>query len=159
MAFAVEPADESFFDSAPFRYVYPMELAASPEKVWAGLTADRALYWVRGLRVTWTSARPFAVGTTRTAAGMFGVVRLYERYFRWEDGRRQSFTVLRANSPLFRRFAEDYLVEPTDGGCRFTWTFAVEPRGPKPIAAAVGAVQRLIFAAMARDTRRHFGTA
>jgi hypothetical protein len=58
---------------------------------------------------------------------------------------------------MFRRFAEDYLVEPSDDGCTFTWTFAVEPRGPRPVVAAVGATQRPNFAAMARDTMRHFG--
>lgn len=157
MAFDLKPADESFLDSAPLRYVHVLELAATPERVWAGLTADRALYWVRGLSVTWTSPRPFGVGATRIAAGAYGAARLHESYFRWEEGRRHSFQVLRANTPLFHRFAEDYLVEPIAGGCRFTWTFAVEPRGARAVAASVGATQRLIFAGMAKDTQRHFG--
>jgi hypothetical protein len=157
MAFDLEPVDETFFDAAPCRYVYAMDLAAPAHEVWAGLVADRPLSWVRGLRITWTSPAPFGIGTTRTAAGAFGAVRLDESYFRWEDGRRHSFTVMRSNSPMFRRFAEDYLVEPAEGGCTFTWTFAVEPRGPQPVIAAIGSAQRPIFAAMARDTRRHFG--
>lgn len=46
---------------------------------------------------------------------------LSERFFRWEEGRRQSFYVLKASSPLYRCFAEDYLVEPTsETSCRFT---------------------------------------
>jgi hypothetical protein len=47
--------------------------------------------------------------------------------------------------------------KPTARGCRFTWVFAVEPRGPRPFAAANGSVQRTIFARMARDFGKHFG--
>lgn len=157
MSFALAAADETFVASAPCRYVFAMPLAAPAEQVWAGLVADRPLAWVRGLSATWTAPRPFGIGTTRTAAGAFGAVRLDEEYFRWEEGRRHSFHVLRSNVPMFVRFAEDYLVEPADGGCLFTWTFAVEPRGPRAAAAAIGAAQRPIYAAMARDTKRHFG--
>jgi hypothetical protein len=158
MAFELDPVDEDFFGAAPLRYVFEMRLAAPAERVWADLVDDRSLSWVHGLKITWTSPRPFGVGTTRTAAGGYGAVRLYETFFRWEEGRRHSFYAVRANSPMYRRFAEDYLVEPADGGCTFTWTFAAEPRGARPVAAAIGAIQRPIFAAMARDTRKHFGT-
>jgi hypothetical protein len=66
------------------------------------------------------------------------------------------FSVERSNVPLFRRFAEDYVIEPTAAGCRFTWTFAAEPRGPAAVRAIDHLMQRGIFGAMARDTRRHF---
>jgi hypothetical protein len=31
--------------------------------------------------------------------------------------------------PLFKRFAEDYVVEPDGAGSSFTWTIAMEPKG------------------------------
>lgn len=159
MTFALASADADFVEHAPCRFVFPMQLAASAEQVWSGLVADRPLSWVRGLNISWTSPRPFGVGTTRTAAGGFGAVRLDEVFFRWEEGHRYSFSAVGANVPLLRRFAEDYVVEPAGEGCLFTWTFAIEPRGPRAVAEAVGRAQRPIYAAMARDTRRHFGSA
>lgn len=157
MPFAVEPADEDFFTTAAQRYRYPMELPVPLERVWAVLSGDEPLDFVRGLRIRWTSPSPRGLGATRRANGSFGAIRLDEHYFIWEEGRRTSFYVTAANVPFFRRFAEDYIVEPTADGCRFTWTFAAEPRTPRPIAAANGLVQKTMFGAMARDFGRHFG--
>ena len=159
MTFALEPSDEDFVQTAPCRFVFPMRLRASAEQVWSGLVAERPLAWVRGLTIRWTSPAPFGVGTTRVAAVGFGAVRLDVVFFRWEEGRRYSFSAVGANVPAFRRFAEDFVVAADGDGCIFTWTFAFEPRGPRALAGALGAAQRPIFAAMARDTRRHFGTA
>lgn len=157
MPFDLAPADEEFLTAAPQRYSFSKELPSPAQQVWAVLAGDEPLDFVRGLTVRWTSPAPHGVGATRKAFGAFGAIRFDERYFIWEDGRRTAFTVERSNVPLFRRFAEDYVVEPTAGGCRFTWVFAVEPRGPRPVAAANGAVQRALFAQLARDFGRHFG--
>ena len=156
MAFRLDETDADFVASAPQRYVYAMELPVPADKVWDGLVADTPLDWVRGLSIDWTSPRPFDVGTTRTARVFFGAMRVHERFVVWDDGRRKTFVVDKANVPLFRRFGEDYLVEPTPAGCRFTWTFAVEPRGPRAVAAVDNLVQRGLFSAMAADTRKHF---
>jgi hypothetical protein len=157
MAFALEPSDEDFLATAPQRYSYSMDLPAPPEKVWAVLAGDEPMDFVRGLKIRWTSPAPRGIGATRRANGAFGAIRLDERYFIWDDGKRTAFTVESSNVPFFRRFAEDYIVEPTAGGCRFTWVFAVEPRLPRPIAAANGSVQRGMFGQMARDLGKHFG--
>ncbi|MGM1063246.1 SRPBCC family protein [Saccharothrix sp. Mg75] len=147
----LEPVDAEFFGTAPERHVFVLDLPVSPERVWRGLTATNALWWCRLLSsVEYTSPRPFGVGTTRRAS-VLGALRLRERFFRWEEGRRQSFAVDSANLPVFRRFGEDYLVEPAPGGCRFTWTFAYEPN-----LRFGGAVNARVFASMAADTRRHF---
>ncbi|MFD1149588.1 SRPBCC family protein [Saccharothrix hoggarensis] len=148
----LEPFDEDFFEEAPQRRTYVLDLPVSPERVWRGLTASNPLWWCRLLSAEYTSPRPFGIGTTRRAL-VLGVLRLEERFFRWEEGRRQSFWVSRANLPLFRRFGEDYLVERTAGGCRFTWTFAYEPA-----LKAGGRVNAAVFGSLAADTRRHFGT-
>lgn len=84
-----------------------------------------------------------------------GIDMLSERFFRWDEGRRQSFYVLRASSPLYRRFAEDYLVEPTSEiSCRFTWTIAMEPRRG---ARITNLADRLVLETLFRDTRKHYG--
>ncbi|MGH3737163.1 MAG: SRPBCC family protein [Micromonosporaceae bacterium] len=154
----LQPCDEEFFDSARYLYRYPMELPVPPEQVWEGMTGNPPLPWCRLLHDgRYTSERPYGVGTTRTVGVARGVLRLRERFFRWEEGGRQSFSVEQASLPAFRRFGEDYLLEPTDTGCRFTWTFALEPGGlTGPIGPLASPVNKLVFDSLARDTRRHF---
>lgn len=152
--FRAEPVDESFFDAAPFRLADSFEIQRPATEVWADLTADNTLAWCRILqRIEWTSPRPFGVGTTRTARSLAGTNVLRERFFRWENGRRMSFYVVEASAPLFRRFAEDYLVEPADdGSCRFTWTIAAEPR-----LRLADPLNRRLLGSLFRDTRKHYG--
>ena len=76
-------------------------------------------------KVTWTSPRPFSAGTTREAV-VGGSLR--ERYFRWDEGHSNAFYVYEASLPFFKRFAEDYVVEPDGSGTLFTWTVAIEPK-------------------------------
>jgi hypothetical protein len=105
--FKLEPVDAGFFEDAPWPFVDTFDIGLPASDVWAEFVADRALSFCRSLRgARWTSARPFGVGTTRTMPSLFGA-RVDETYFRWEEGRRQSFYVDRANLPLFRPFAED----------------------------------------------------
>jgi hypothetical protein len=133
-----------------------MEIPHPAEHVWAELTSDETLRWCRALAgVRWTSPRPFGVGTTRQVSTPLAALALEEVYFRWEQGSRKSFYVSRATLPLFRRFAEDYLVEETSPtSCRFTWTVASEA----PPAARPGSpLNALITRSLFRDTRRHFG--
>ena len=149
----LKPVDESFFASAPELYSDTFAIARPAEKVWADLVSDKPLAWCRGLSLHWTSKRPFGVGTTRQAVSLGGVVKLKERYFIWEDGHRQAFYVTEANLPLFKRFAEDYVVEP-DGAdrCRLTWKFAIEPSALGRPGAPLNA---LIFRRMFAETRHY----
>jgi hypothetical protein len=138
--FTTSPVEEAFFDSAPFRLRAEFDIPRSATHVWADLTADSPL---------------FGVGTTRTARSIGAANVLKERFFRWEEGRRQSFYVLEASVPLFRSFAEDYLVEPTsEASCRFTWTIAIDPR---PAARVLNPANRLLLGTLFRDTRKHYG--
>jgi hypothetical protein len=158
VAFDLLAADDEFIRSAPQRYVFGMDLPVPADQVWAeAMTGTTPLSFVRGLWVRWTSTAPHGVGSTRVAKAGFGAVRLDERYIVWDEGHRNAFVGVSVNVPMLRRFAEDYVVEPRPGGCRFTWTFAAESRGPRAAAAVNDVVQRTMFAGMARDVRRHFG--
>jgi hypothetical protein len=154
--FSTQPVEESFFDAAPFRLAESFDIPRAAAQVWEELTGENPLSWCRLLRdITWTSPRPFGVGTTRTARMIGNASVLHERFFRWEEGHRQSFYVLEANLPAFRRFAEDYLVEPlSEAACRFTWTIAIEPR---PATRPANPVNRLLLSTLFRDTRKHYG--
>ncbi|MFJ9459218.1 SRPBCC family protein [Kitasatospora sp. NPDC101447] len=156
----LERFDVSFFDTAPHRHSFTMDLPVAPETVWQGLAGDTPLSWCRGLSGgRYTSPAPHGVGTTREITAR-GVLRLREEFVRWEEGVRHSFCVAQASLPLFRRFGEDYLVEPTASGTRFTWTFAFEP---VPLLARPAALTGVPGAAFLKgligDTKRHFGAA
>jgi hypothetical protein len=154
--FPTHSVEATFFDTAPFRLREAFDIPRSAAQVWADLTTESPLSWCRMLRdVTWTSPPPFGVGTTRTARSIGNVSVIDERFFRWEEGRQQSFFAVKASVPLFRRFAEDYLVEPTSKtSCRFTWTIAIEPR---PAARIANPGNRLLFGTLFRDTRKFYG--
>ncbi len=154
--FKCQSVEEAFFDTAPLRLQAEFDITQPATQVWADLTAEHPLAWCRILQdVTWTSPRPFGVDTTRTARALGGTNVLKERFFRWEEGRRHSFVVLQASTPMFRRFAEDYLVEPTsENSCRFAWTIAIEPRRAARIA---NPANRLLLETLFRDTRKYYG--
>ena len=156
--FKNEPVDETFFETAPVRLSETFKVSRPAADVWAELTVDDALWWCRILDdVRWTSPRPFGVGTTRTVKSLKGANVINEYFFRWEEGRRKSFYVVEASAPLFKRFAEDYLVEPvSDSSCRFTWTIAVEPRAA---ARPATPLNRMLLSSLFTDTRKHYGAA
>lgn len=154
--FSCQPVDDGFFEIAPFRLRAKFEIALPVAQVWDELTKDETLYWCRILQsVVWTSPRPFGVGTTRDAHALWGANLLRERFFIWEEGRRHSFYVVEATTPLFRSFAEDYLFEPTsETSCRFTWTIAADP---KPAARPGTPVNRMLLKTLFIDTAKHYG--
>jgi hypothetical protein len=156
--FKTEPVDETFFDTAPVRLVESFEVNRPAAAVWDELTAEHPLAWCRilGNGISWTSDRPFGVGTTRTVSSLKGANKFREHFFRWEDGSRQSFYVLEASAPLVKSFAEDYLVEPTsESSCRFTWIIAYEPSALGKLGDAVN--QRIIKT-LFTDTRKHYSS-
>jgi Polyketide cyclase / dehydrase and lipid transport len=155
--YPLEPADDTIFRTAPQVYRYPVRLDVSPERVWESITSDESLAaWDLPVRrLTWTSPRPFGVGTTREV--VLPLLTLRERYFRWDDGKGYSFYVESASRPGFRRFAEDYVVEPDGDGALFTWTIAIEPSGVLgPAMKVFGPVTRIGFGQVARAAKKYF---
>jgi hypothetical protein len=120
------------------------------------LVRDRPLQWCRGLSATWTSPRPFAVGSTRQAKVFGGLLTVQEHFFRWHEGQRYSFYLTEANAPFFKSLAEDYNVEPVDPNrCSFTWSIALEPTA---LGKMGGPLNRLLFNSFFADTARYFRT-
>ena len=153
--FKLQPVDETFFDSAPKRFAETFEINKPAAEVWDELVEDGALSFCRSLKgAKWTSPRPFGVGTTRTMPALYGALVVEERYFLWEEGRRQSFYAERTSLPMFRRFAEDYVVEETSPTtCRFTWVIALDPY---PAARPGDPLNAFLVKGLFKDTKRHF---
>jgi hypothetical protein len=150
----LETVGEEFLTTAPQRHSRRWRIDRPAEQVWAELVSDRPLHWCRGLDVSWTSSRPFGIGSTRQAK-VLKVLAVQELFFAWEEGRRYAFGVTEANAPLFNGLAEDYVVDPAGpDACEFTWTIAYEPSTlGKPGAPVNGVLFRSFFA----DTTRYFG--
>ena len=128
MRFQLRPVDASFFESAPWRFVTAVEVPTSAAEVFRTFEdGEQWPRWFKGMRrVTWTSPKPFGVGTTRTVE--LDAVTVFEHFFRWQEGARFSFYATHATAPIFAVLAEDYLLEDlAPGRCRFTYTVAIEP--------------------------------
>jgi uncharacterized protein YndB with AHSA1/START domain len=159
--YPLEPCDESFFETAPFVYRYPVALPVPPDQVWSSLTSDRSMAdWGLPLRkLEWTSPRPFGIGTTREVAVSGNLFAFQEYFFRWEEGHRFSFYATAVNRRLLRRFAEDYLVEDAPSGSRFTWTIAYEPTArSSALVRLTGPVNALGYRAVPLRARKYFAT-
>ncbi|PZS15773.1 MAG: SRPBCC family protein [Pseudonocardiales bacterium] len=155
----MQPADGTFFQTAPYIYRFPIDLPVPPERVWESLTSERSVAaWGPGVQsLRWTSPRPFGVGTTREVVLPLRSITVIEQYFRWDEGKGYSFFVREANRAVLRRMAEDYLLEPSASGCRFTWTFAIEPTAKSAPLLRVGdPVNKLAFGQMARRSKSYF---
>ena len=149
-----QPLDVSFFDSAPVVYEDAWDINVPADKFWPDLV-DNPLHWCRGLKIRWTSPRPFGVGTTRHVS-VFGTIQADEHFFLWEEGVRFAFHFTRSNLPLFRRFGEYYELQPTGpNSCRFVWTLASEPT---LIGRAGGVINAMITRSLFRDTTRYVQT-
>ena len=155
--FSCEPAGADFLKTAPHVFTYEKHYDAPPEQVWESLQSDNSLAdWGSAVSsVTWTSPRPFGIGATREVA--LGPNKVREKFFRWDEGRGYSFYVTEGNVPLFRRFAEDYVIEADGTGTKFTWIVALQPKSAislpfKVIAPAV----RAAFGKLASDGQKYF---
>lgn len=139
MKFSCDPVDVDFISRAPQRVVTTIDIRATPERVFAELAGDRWPEWFPGMKgVEWTSPKPYGVGTTRTVT--LETLVADERFILWEDHRRFAFVFVSTSVPAFKSFAEDYVLEPTAGGCRFTWRVGWAPRWfVSPIAGRVNA--------------------
>lgn len=130
-----------------------------PERVWESLASDASLSaWGPGVQsLTWTSPRPFGVGTTRKVVSPLKAVTVHEHFFRWDEGTRCSFYVYEANRPIVRRMAEDYVVEADGSGSLLTLTIAVDlaPR-LAPLAKLFSAANTLAFGQVARSAKGYF---
>lgn len=156
---AMQPCDETFFQTAPYVYRFPVELPVPPERVWESLTSARSVAaWGPGVHsLEWTSRPPFGVGTTREVVLPLHSITVREEYFRWDEGKGCSFFVRSANRPVLNRMAEDYVLEATAPGCRLTWTFALEPSAKSGPLFRVGSpVNKLAFGRMARSAQSYF---
>jgi Polyketide cyclase / dehydrase and lipid transport len=155
--YSLEPVDAEFFASAPHIFGYQKPFAAPPEQVWESLISDAsAAAWGRLIKeVSWTSAPPLGVGATRESAALG--TRARERYFRWDEGHGYSMFVYESTAPIFKRYAEDFVLQHNDVGTLFNWTVAIEPKAAFALPfKALAPLFRTLLGRIASDGQRYF---
>jgi hypothetical protein len=157
--YPLEQVDSGVFASAPLVYRYRVHYPVKPERVWESLASDASVSaWGPSIKeVNWLSARPFGVDTSREVVLPGNAARVRERFFRWDEGRGYSFAVSEASVPLFRRFAEDYVVEADGDGTLFTWVVAIEPKNALSLPFRVlSPILKMGFGRIPADGKRYF---
>ncbi|MBM9458973.1 SRPBCC family protein [Nocardioides sp. zg-536] len=154
------PADRveiDFCDTAPFRYANSVDLAITPEELFEVLAdADAWPRWAKVItHVEWTTPEPHGVGTRRTVTMRGGLVG-EEEFLAWDPPRMMSFRFNACSTRTVRAFAERYDVEATPGGCRMTWTLALDVRGPSRLGMPLGRpVMDAVFRGFLHRLRRY----
>jgi hypothetical protein len=158
MAYKLNPIDDAFFESAPLVVPAVVDLDAPPARVWEVLGSDDMWSWAPIIdQLVWLTSRPQTVGATRRLR-LLKVNVIEEEFYRWDDNRRATFRVTQQTRPLLNGLAEDFLLDPLDGGARtrLTWTMAIALKGvpapPKALlpalvkgnAAAIGGIRTLL---------------
>jgi hypothetical protein len=155
----LEPVDAGVFATASQIYRYPIRLQVSPARVWESIASDESLAaWGLGVRrLTWTTPRPFGVGTTREVVLPLNSMTVREHFFRWDEGAGYSFYVYETNRPGIRQFAENYEIEADGSGALLTWTIAIEPT-PRAarVIKALGPINKRSFGQFARGAKKYF---
>lgn len=84
--------------------------------------------WLPITKVTWTSPKPFGVGTTRTVEIKDNIVD--ETFLIWEEGSRMAFRFDRSGFPVTAG-VEDYHVVDAPGGSEMLYSCRMSPTFPK----------------------------
>ena len=133
-------------------------LETTPEKVFEVFEDPESWpVWAGAIRkVTWTSPKPFAVGTTRDVNIMGGLL-VHERFFVWEPPRRMAFYFVGTNKPAVASLAEYYELQPLDGGrTRFIWRVGYESRSAmRYVSPLLRPVVRLFMGHIVKGLERY----
>lgn len=108
------PRNTDFIDSASTRVTTIVELAATPDEVWAVLADnERWPEWFPAAKAcSTTSDEAKGVGATRWIH--FDLFKVNERFIVWDPPRRWAFTILDANLPGIVSVVEQALIERVD---------------------------------------------
>ena len=115
--------------NAPVKVVNTIDIDCSAQRLFAIFEDEHAwTVWGSSLdKVTWTSPKPFGVGTTRTVEMAGGIVGV-EAFIAWEDDKQMAFCFTESSMPNMAAFGEDYVLEALgDNKVRLIWTASFWP--------------------------------
>ena len=146
------------FDRLEDSFRFEAILDATPERVFRVFEdPDSWPVWAGAIKkVTWTSPKPFQVGTTRDV-DIIGGLTAHEHFFVWEPPYRMAFYFAGTNRPAVAALGEHYELEPLDGGrTRLTWRVAYESRSfMRYVAPLLRPVVRLMGLRIVKGLERY----
>ena len=127
--------------TARFRSTNSIDLSITPSQLWQVLAdAEAWPQWSYVTSMTWTSPRPFRIGTTRAIETRTGG-RVIDEVIAWHPEAHLAFRVNATSVPAEGGSVEEFRIEPAPQGCRLTWTMAHDPKkaslGVKLVAKTV----------------------
>lgn len=153
-----KPVSLEDFDKLEQSFRFEVTLDATPERVFEVFEdPDSWPVWAGAIKtVTWTSAKPFEVGTTRDVEIMGGLI-AHEVFFAWEPPHRMGFTFAGTNKPAVTSLGEHYELQPLSGGrSRLVWRVAYDSRSfMRYLAPLVRPAVRLMGARIMRGLARY----
>jgi carbon monoxide dehydrogenase subunit G len=153
-----KPLSVEDFDRLSNSLRFETILQATPEQVFEVFEdPDSWPIWAGGIeKVTWTSPKPFGVGTTRDVELLGGLI-AHEHFFVWEPPYRMAFYFVGTNRAAVQSLAEHYELQPLSGGrTRFVWQVAYEPLGPlRHVSVLLRPAVRLLGARIAHGLQRY----
>ena len=116
MRFRLSPEDVSFVERAPVVVRAEVTAPAAPEAVWPAFAdAPAWVEWFTGMDdARWTSAPPYATGSTRSVRVMG--LEADETILAFDPGKRFAFRVDAANLPVLTALVEEVTLEPAGAG-------------------------------------------
>lgn len=128
MKFKCEPGNISFIASAPLQFINTVELKAAPDAVFAALRETAAwLQWFPDMKSAEWDGEP-GVGSDRNVK--VGAMGIKEHFVIWKEPYQMAFYVSETSLPLAKRMVENYTVEETPTGSRFTYAVGMQLRFP-----------------------------
>lgn len=128
MKFKCEIGEVNFIESAPLQFINTVDLKAPPEVVFAALRETEAwLRWFPDMKSAVWEGEPGA-GTDRIVK--VGAMEIKEHFVIWREPYQMAFYVSQTTVPFARRMVENYTVEETPTGTRFTYAVGMQLRFP-----------------------------
>ncbi|WP_406277300.1 SRPBCC family protein [Embleya sp. NBC_00896] len=136
--------------------MHSVDVDAPPARIWEIITGDALVEWTLAFTaLTWHPDPPSGLGATREVT-LLRLLTVRERFFRWEENKRYTFSAVGASIPGLRRVAEDWVIEPALGGSRLVWTLAAQAAAPAaPLLWASRPLVKLIQWHVLRSVRLH----
>ena len=128
MKFQLETGNIDYIDQAPQKFINAVDLKASAEVVFAALRdTETWLQWFPDMTAATWEGEPGA-GTDRVVK--VGPMQIREHFILWEEPRQMAFYVSETSLPFAKKMIENYTIEETDSGCRFTYAVGMQFRFP-----------------------------
>ena len=128
MKFKCEIVDINFIEREPLQFVNTVDLKAPPDAVFAALRdTDAWLRWFPDMKSAMWEGEP-GVGTNRIVK--VGAMEIKEHFVIWREPYQMAFYVSETSLPFAKRMVENYTIEETSTGSRFTYAVGMQLRFP-----------------------------